>query len=169
MSFNFMAAVTICNDCGTPKNKVSHCFHCFPMYWYLHRRYLNPVLAQSLWGLWILVHTRFVWALWASLAGKGVILNAILPLIPSCWGFSFALGRGVSFFGGIQHSPVENCSAVSCSFKVLTGEDEFISFYSSILHHKCNSLSEVAISSLIFASLQSDLEMDEQQQAEEQQ
>ena len=25
----------------------------------------------SLWDLWVLVHTRFVWALWASLAGMG--------------------------------------------------------------------------------------------------
>ena len=38
---------------------------------YLHRRYSNTVLSQSLWGLWVLVHTRFVWALWASLVGKG--------------------------------------------------------------------------------------------------
>ena len=30
--FNFMAAVTICNDFGVPKNKVCHCFHCFPIY-----------------------------------------------------------------------------------------------------------------------------------------
>ena len=29
---NFMAAITICSDFGTPKNKVSHCFHCFPIY-----------------------------------------------------------------------------------------------------------------------------------------
>ena len=29
---NFMAAVTICNDCGAQKNKVCHCFHCFPIY-----------------------------------------------------------------------------------------------------------------------------------------
>ena len=27
-----MAAVTICHDFGTPKNKVCHCFHCFPIY-----------------------------------------------------------------------------------------------------------------------------------------
>ena len=27
--FNFMVAVTICSDFGTPKNKVCHCFHCF--------------------------------------------------------------------------------------------------------------------------------------------
>ena len=27
-----MAAVTICSDFGAPKIKVSHCFHCFPIY-----------------------------------------------------------------------------------------------------------------------------------------
>ena len=27
VSFNFMAAITICSDFGAPKNKVSHCFH----------------------------------------------------------------------------------------------------------------------------------------------
>ena len=26
-----MAAVTICRDFGAPKNKVWHCFHCFPI------------------------------------------------------------------------------------------------------------------------------------------
>ena len=31
-SFNFMAAVTICSDFGALKNKVRHCFHCFPIY-----------------------------------------------------------------------------------------------------------------------------------------
>ena len=31
---------------------------------YLLSRHSNTVLAQSLWGLWVLVHTRFVWALW---------------------------------------------------------------------------------------------------------
>ena len=29
---NFMAAVTICSDFGAPKNKASHCSHCFPIY-----------------------------------------------------------------------------------------------------------------------------------------
>ena len=28
---NFMAAVIICSDFGPPKNKVWHCFHCFPI------------------------------------------------------------------------------------------------------------------------------------------
>ena len=31
-SFNFMVAITICSDFGAQKNKVSHCFHCFPIY-----------------------------------------------------------------------------------------------------------------------------------------
>ena len=29
---NFMAAITICSDFGAQKNKVSHCVHCFPIY-----------------------------------------------------------------------------------------------------------------------------------------
>jgi len=59
----------------------------------------------------------------------------ILPLLLSCWGFSFAFGSGVSFsfFGVIQHSPVDGCSAASCNFGVLAREDECISFYSTIL------------------------------------
>ena len=32
VSLNFMAAITICSDFGAPKNKVCHCFHCFPIY-----------------------------------------------------------------------------------------------------------------------------------------
>ena len=32
MSFNFMAAITICSDFGAQKYKVWHCFHCFPIY-----------------------------------------------------------------------------------------------------------------------------------------
>ena len=62
----------------------------------------------------------------------GLILNAILPLLLSCWAFSFALDCGVSFFGGIHHSSVDVCSAVSCNFGVRTGEHERTSFYSVI-------------------------------------
>ena len=54
-----------------------------------------------------------LWSVW------GLILNAISPLLPSCWSFSFAYGCGVSFFGGIQHSLVDGCSAVSCNFGAL--------------------------------------------------
>ena len=31
-SLNFMAAITIYSDFGAPQNKVSHCFHCLPIY-----------------------------------------------------------------------------------------------------------------------------------------
>ena len=70
--------------------------------------------------------SEHLWQVW------GLILNAIPPLLPSCPGLSFALGHGVSFFGGIQHSPVDGCSSVSCNFAVLTGEDVCLSFYSAI-------------------------------------
>ena len=63
----------------------------------------------------------------------GLILNVISPLLPLCWGFSLALGHGVSFFGCIQHSPVNGCSAVCCNFGVLAGEDECTSFYHAML------------------------------------
>ena len=58
-----------------------------------------------------------------------MILIVISPLLPSFWGFSFALRCGVSFSGGIQHSPIDGCSAVGCG--VLQG-DECSSFYSAI-------------------------------------
>ena len=71
--------------------------------------------AQSLWGL--LVHTEVLfepsehlWWVW------GLILNVMSPLLPSCWGFSFALGRGICSSGGIPLSTVDGCSAASCNF-----------------------------------------------------
>ena len=73
---------------------------------------------------------------------RSLILNVILPLLPPCWGFSFVLGCGVSFFGGIQHSPVNDCSAASCSFGVLAGEDERMSFYPTIKLKDACSLKE---------------------------
>ena len=32
MSFNFMAAVTICSDFGAQENKIPHCVYFFPIY-----------------------------------------------------------------------------------------------------------------------------------------
>ena len=63
-----------------------------------------------------------------------LILNMILPLLSSCWGLPSTLGCGVSPFGGIQHSPVDDCSTASCNPGVLTREDEHMSFYSTILY-----------------------------------
>ena len=63
----------------------------------LHRRRSNTVLSRSLWGPRVLVHTRFVRALWASLAGTGfdskrgftppTVLLGLL-LCPWTWGIS---------------------------------------------------------------------------------
>ena len=62
---------------------------------HLCRRYSDTVLAQSLWGPCVLVCARYVWALWASLAGMGfdskcdftspTILVGLL-LCPCTWG-----------------------------------------------------------------------------------
>ena len=71
--------------------------------------------------------SKLLWQIW------GLILNTISSLLPACWGFSFALGCGISFFSGIQHFPVDGCSAVNCNFGVLEGERECMSFYSTIL------------------------------------
>ena len=79
----------------------------------------------------------FVWGLWVSLVGTWfdskldfappTILLGLL-LCPWMWSI---------FFGGIQHSPVDGCSAACCNFGVLTGEDERTSFYSTILSRPC--------------------------------
>ena len=88
----------------------------------------SPLLSPGSWCTHVLFEpSKRFWWVW------GLILNRILPFLPSCWGFSFGLTCGVSFVGGIQHSPVDGCSAVSCNFGVLTGGDECTSFYSTIL------------------------------------
>ena len=63
---------------------------------YLHKRCSNTVLSQSLWGPWVLVCTRFVWAFLASLVEMRFDSKCKFILLPSCWGFSFVLGCGVS-------------------------------------------------------------------------
>ena len=101
---------------------------------YLHRRLKHRSGSVSVGSLGPGVHKGLfepckpLWQLW------GLILNAISPLLPSCSGFSFAVGHGVSFFDETQHSPVDGLSAASCNFGVLAGEDEHTSFYSTILH-----------------------------------
>jgi len=58
----------------------------------------------------------------------GFILNGVALFLLSCFGFLFAVGCGVSFTGGFQHSPVHGCSATSCKFGVFTREDKCMSF-----------------------------------------
>ena len=67
---------------------------------YLLRRHTNTVLSQSLWSLWVLVCTRYVWAPWVSLAvmefdsKRGFIPPTIrlgLLLCPWMWNISLKL------------------------------------------------------------------------------
>ena len=103
---------------------------------FLHRRHSNTQrqVCLSLCGAsgsWCT--QTFVWDFQVPLVVMSCNLNTILPLLPSYWGFFFALACGISFFGGIQHSTVDGCSAVCCNFGVLT-EDECMYFYFTILN-----------------------------------
>ena len=75
----------------------------------------QKILFEPSEGLW------WVWSL---------ILNVICP---STIFQGLFLWCEVSFFGGIQHSPVNSCSSVSCNFGVIPGVDECMFFYSTIL------------------------------------
>ena len=68
-----------------------------------------------------------------SLVGMGFDSKCNFTSPTIVLGFSFAFGCGVSFFGEIQHSSVDGCSAASCNVGVLAGGDELMSFYSTIL------------------------------------
>ena len=54
--------------------------------------------------------SKHLWRVW------GLIQNVISPLLPSCWGSSFALGHGVSFLVGsnsLQSTLVQQCVVIS--------------------------------------------------------
>ena len=80
---------------AAPRAPAPVAVHCWPMPLQETLRHSKAGLAQPLWGL--LVHQvlfdppKHLWWVW------GLILNAILPLLPSCWAFSFAFACGVSF------------------------------------------------------------------------
>ena len=104
--------------------------HCWP---HLHRRHSNTEagLAQSLWGL--LVHTDFVWCLWVCLGGLGfgskcdfTISDILFGLLLCPWTW------GIFFWWDLTFSCWWQFSS-SCSFGVLTEEDEHVSLYSAIL------------------------------------
>ena len=83
---------------------------------------------------------KFVWALWASLAGMWFDSKCHSAPPTVILGLLLCPGHRVSFFGGIQQSPVYDCSAVSCNFGVLAGVDKYTSFYSAILNASNKSL-----------------------------
>ena len=79
----------------------------------------------------------FVCALQASLSGMKFYFK--LDCAPPTFLFQLLLCPwtcSIAFFGGIQHSPVDGCSAAGCDFGILAGEGEHMSFYSAILEGK---------------------------------
>ena len=115
VSFNFMAAVTICSDSGAQENKICHCFHCFPIYlpWSNETRchdlsFLNAEFQASFFtssftmdggAWWATVHgsqrVRYNWATSLSPLSRGSLVPLhFLPLewyllhVWSCWYFS---------------------------------------------------------------------------------
>ena len=109
----------------TPAPAAGHCWPVPPQDWLSFCGVFGSWCTQGLFE-----PSKCLWWEWS------LILNVTSPILPSCWGFLFALGYGIPFFGGIQHSPVHGCSAASCNFGVLLGEGECTSFYSAIfLHH----------------------------------
>ena len=50
-----------------PRAPAPAAVHCCP----IPSQETLTVLPQSLWGLWVLVHTRYIWALWVSLTVMG--------------------------------------------------------------------------------------------------
>ena len=86
MSFNFMAAVTIRINSGAQKNKVCHCFHCFPIYlpWSDGTRcddlsFLNFKLQANFFTLLFHFHQRIFRS--SSLSAIMVMSSAYLRLL----------------------------------------------------------------------------------------
>ena len=143
MSFNFVAAVTICSNFGAPENKVCHCFHCFPIYlpWSdgtgchnLH--FLNVEFQASFFtSSFNFIKRLFSFSLLSAISAVSsayVMLLIFLPaiLIPSCASSSpaFHIMYFVYYLNkqgdNIQpwHTPflIFNQSIVPCPFLVFT-------------------------------------------------
>ena len=74
--------------------------HCWPVPPQETLKHSSGSVSEGSWCAQVLSEpSERLWQVW------GLLLNGISPLLPSYWGFSFALGCGVSCSGGIQHSP----------------------------------------------------------------
>ena len=72
-----------------------------------------------------------LWQVW------GLILNTISPLPPSCWGFSFALGRGV-----FSSKSLQRCTAAAPAPTVLLG---FSALGHGLSPHSCSSTMQLLL------------------------
>ena len=78
-----MAAVTICSDFGAPKNKVWHCFHCFPIYlpWSDRTRWHEHFSMLSFKPTFSLSSFTFIKRLFRSFSAIRVVSSAYLRLL----------------------------------------------------------------------------------------
>ena len=79
-----MAAVTIRSDFGAPKNKVWHCFHCFPIYLPWSDVTRGPLFSEC-WVLSQLFHSSFTFIMRlfssSSLSAMRLVSSAYLRLL----------------------------------------------------------------------------------------
>ena len=120
----------LCDQVAAPRTPAPTAEHCWtiPLQQTQTQVWLSLCSVSGSWCT-----QGFVWALWASLEGMGFDSECDSAPPTIFLGLLLCFGCRLSFFDGIQHSPVNSCSAVSCYFGVLTGEDECMSFYSVIL------------------------------------
>ena len=60
-----MAAVTICSDFGAQKDKVWHCFHCFPIYFPCRKTSISALLTMPKpLTVWITINCGKFWKRW---------------------------------------------------------------------------------------------------------
>ena len=79
---------------AAPRALAPRALHCWPIP--AQETPKHSSVSVSVGSLGPGVHKVFLSPLIISLRVWGLILNSILPLLPSCWGFSFALWHGVS-------------------------------------------------------------------------
>ena len=97
---------------GRPSN--SHRQVCFSLLW-------RSLLSQGPDEYKVLfVPSKCLWRVW------GLTLKAIAPLLPSCYGFFFALEHEVSLFGGFQHSPVKTKRCLLLGRRAVTNLDSVL-------------------------------------------
>ena len=128
-----MAEVIICSDFGAPQNKVSHCFHCFPIYlpWidgtkchdlhFLNVEFKPDVSLSSFSFMKRLFISCSIYAMRVVSSALRLLILHTATLIPACASSSWAFGMMYSAYNlnkwgdSIQHLPTPFLSVVPCS------------------------------------------------------
>ena len=89
----------------TPRAPVTVADHCWPV---PPQEALKHSSVPSLCSPWVFVHTKFVWALWASLAGMELILSINSP--PYCLARASPLPLDVGYLHTAGPAKCSHCS-----------------------------------------------------------